>query len=709
MASNSPDVRMSDIDGIPIAPDSPQGNDLYPVDRDWVKIAFMVPDADIASSTDVKNRYWSSASSKFVDTRLGCNIGINPRAQWTRYSDIRVPGRLIGGNLREKRNEVSISNVSGNYGIGRAYSEMIDDPSQRIFMRFGVPQFNSLTTFLFRAFDREEIIMARTGRAPTAWYDLGKIVGTAILAIAAPLLTVAIGVGKAINWLMGRQTSKFFTLKPAMHMYWNMVNLLVNNHAVNTGIFARVLSDDTQQGLGKPYKIDEEQMGMISALMPDIFNPKGYIDVYALANKAQRIANALFMSDFAHLNNGTATDFLGYLKRDATGKGTHSTWISNSNNKPSLGAFFNEVFMAGDYFTEDGQDAKQELDPRVDTEASEPGAQKKEGGYIDSLKKYADAEFRDGSQFAVFRVDYTGSVSESFANSVGESEISQKLNGISNQFKEARFSLADGNILGDTIRDLVGAATNLMLGALDGVTVGLAGLIPGLGGSGFIDIPKHWQSSSANLPRGSYKIKLISPYNNPISRMINIWIPFYMILAGAIPRSTGKQSYTSPFYCQLFDRGRLQSKLAMIESLNINRGTSNLGFDTSGQALAIDVTFNVVDLSSIMHMPMSSGSLGSIDMTMDEDNIASDYLNVLAGMDIYSQIYPLPQAQLRMTKLFLQAKQKATSPAFHAAVFKNSVTDGFLNDITFGLSAATYSAMSSLVRGSSLLEGDRTQ
>lgn len=688
----------------PIFPVRTVADDRAILDRDWAKTAFMVADLQMEDLTDVKNKYWSSASAKFTDARLGCNIGINPRPQWTRYSDIRVKGRI------RDRADVSISSTAGNFGMGRAYSEGIDDPAQKIYMRFGVPKFNSLVNYLLRAFDREMTIMARTGRAPTAWYEISKIVGTAITAINFPLLTITVETGKAVSWLMGRQTSKFFTIKPTMHYYWSTVNTLVNNHAVNTGIFKRVLTDDNEQQLGRPYKLDQDQMAEISAMMPDVFNGIGYFDVYALANKAQRIAHQQFMIDYQELNNGTATDFEGYLKRDNTGNGRHTTYVSTDTGTPTLAALFNKMLSFGDYYKsplvkgDESDVSVQEIDPRIDP-SNPKGGERTDKGYTDQFAKYADAEWRDGAEFAVFRVDYTGSVSEAFGNSTAESELSQKLNNISSQAREARFSFADGNIVGGAIQDVISAAGQVAMGALDGVTLGFSGLIPGLGGSGYVDIPKHWQSSSVTLPRGSYTISLISPYNNPISRMINIWIPFYMLLAAVVPRSTGKQSYTSPFYCQLYDRGRLQSRTAMIEQLQFQRGTSNLGFDLSGQALQIDVSMQVVDLSTIMHMPMSTGGLLETDLTMDDDNIAQDYLNVLAGLDLYSQVYPFPKAQLKLTKQLLKLKQKATSPAYHASLFKNSVEDGFINDITFGLSGLGSELLGAGVKGSSVVEG----
>ena len=146
------------------------------------------------------------------------------------------------------------------------------------------------------------------------------------------------------------------------------------------------------------------------------------------------------------------------------------------------------------------------------------------GEFFDDL----DAEFRDGSSFAAFRVDHTGSMQESFGTSVIESDLSQKLNGISSQIREARFSFAEGNImggLGGMVQGAVGAAMDVGKGLLDGATFGLSNILSGLAGSGFIDIPKHWQSSTATLPRANYTIQLVSPYNNPISQMMNIYIP----------------------------------------------------------------------------------------------------------------------------------------------------------------------------------------
>jgi hypothetical protein len=80
-----------------------------------------------------------------------------------------------------------------------------------------------------------------------------------------------------------------------------------------------------------------------------------------------------------------------------------------------------------------------------------------------------------------------------------------------------------------------------------------------------------------------------------------------MLLAGALPLATGAQSYTAPFICELYDRGRAQIRLGVIDSLQITRGTSNLSFDDNGNAMAIDVTFTVLDLSNLVYLPITQG------------------------------------------------------------------------------------------------------
>jgi hypothetical protein len=436
-------------------------------------------------------------------------------------------------------------------------------------------------------------------------------------------------------------------------------------------------------------------------MLPDVFRGQNYFDMFAMANRAQRVANKVFLEEDAKLNEGTATDYTGYLRKTMTGTGAHSTYISDSDGSSTLAAFINKVASFSSYFKSDDNNPRMESDPRIDPNSEDPKKEKKADA-LDDLSNYFDAEFRDGSQFATFKVSYTGPAQEAFGNSVMESEISSKLNSKSSDMRTMRFTTMDGNAAGEAVGAVAGAVKDVAMGALDGLTFGFSNILNVLGGSGYIDIPKHWQSSSATLNRTTYKMQLVSPYGNVFSRIQNLYIPLCMILAGALPLSAGAQAYTSPFLCQIFDRGRQQIKLGMIESVSITRGTTHLAFTRQGAALGIDISFNVVDLSSIMHMPVSSGSLFETDMALSEDNILSDYLAVLSNQDLHSQLYQMPKAKLKVAKTIV-GLGKLTSPAYWASFTHDSAVNGALNTLTLGASSAVVGIIEGANRGSDVI------
>lgn len=653
----------------------------FVLDQDWARSAFLVSDVKLTNKRDIQNRYWSSAAAKYTDTRLGGTIGINAKPQFTPYCDIREAGRMPG------RVPVSLTNTTGNHGMGGYYSEAIDDPSQTIFLTMGVPQYNSISNFISNAFNSELTSMARTGRGPSAWYTAGKVIGTVGVVTTFPFISAAVYIGKFALSLLARPSSKYYSMKPTMPMYWNVVNLLTNTWAVNRGLLPKILQSDEQQKQGKPFSIatDQGYLDMLNSLMPDVFTgshsngaSSNTFDVYAIANRAQRIANRMIQADFERLNKGGVDTALGYVEDNLAPRPLEKSWVSNDGKTPTLAAMLDRMIKLSTFFgKQEGETEKQELNPRIDAATGK----EQDPSYFSAFGDYFDAEFNDGSKFATFKVAHTGQVQESFGNAVSESEISQKLNGISSQIRSARFSFQDGNILGGALGGIVdstiGAVKDLAVGALDGVLMNNIGaMLTGMAGSGYVDIPKVWQSSSATLPRSTYTLELVAPYGNIISQAQNIYIPLFMLMAAALPLSTGKQSYTSPFLVQLFDRGRCQVQLGMIESLSISRGTSNLAYDTEGHCLGMEVTFTVVDLSSIMHMPVSTGSAGYL-ATMDEDNILVDYLAVLAGQDIFSQTQPLTKAKLNFAK-WINNKTAATSPAYISSVLHDSMTNGVL-------------------------------
>lgn len=628
-------------------------------DKNWVRQSFLV-NADDIEAIDDRNRFFTTAKFKHVDTTPGGNVVINPPPQFTDNADLTVSSVFTPAPRRGASAPPSV----GSRGIGRYYSEAIDDNSRVISMRFGVPQFNSLTTFFTGFYNSEAGTLARTGRSPSLFYRIGQAAGFIVPLLTLPLFLINL-VGNAVRWLDMRPSSKYYYLKPTMPLYWNAVTSIVNLIAVNKNIVPRLFDDgNTRNRLDDRYPFTAADMQTFSNLLPDIAMEGGGINVYAMATRGQRLARRMYkrMEEYYAnaakdpnfnkndalndiYNNGLkfdsarATDpsFQGYLDK----------WFAAAPSKPTAPK------AAAPAAGAQGAPAPAAT-PDMATETI-PQNEADLAGFFEFL----EAELDDGSQFVSFRVDAEGSTSESFSNQVGESEIASKLNSMSGASRSTNFSFAGGN-LGDglvagTIQAAMGAVKDVVAGVADGLSMsGLAAL----GGAAFVDIPKHWQSSTANLPRMNYTFSLVSPYGNKMSQLLNLYVPLAMILAAALPLSTGKQSYTSPFLVELYDRGRAQTRLGMIDSLSITRGITNLAFNNAGEPMGIDVSFSVIDLSSVMHMPIVQGfSLTNpLSSIFDDDNTFTDYMAVLGSLSLQEQVYTSERFKLAVTRQMTNMK-----------------------------------------------------
>ena len=628
-------------------------------DANWVRQSFLVR-ADQIDETDLRNRTFTAARFSFVDTTPGGNIVINPPPQFTRNADPKVDSIFI-----PKQTAGRVVPSSGPRGIGRYYHEAFDNNKRLISMRFGVPEFNSLTTFFTGFYNSDSGTLARTGRNQGALYHLAKAATFIVPLISWPVLLFSL-VGNAWRYLTMKPSSKYYYLGARMPMYWASVQSIVNSIAVNKGVVPRFMDDDTKQKIGDDrYPFTQQDLQRFSALMPDIMSPGGGIDVYAIANKGQRNARRVYKAmeekykaaaspaDVSNILNQVAVEGLGE--------------DNGGNIKPSYERYMDAWFRSKVAEPKSpSQDSGSSTDangnpvtptPSAADMGTETAPQKESD--VAGWFEFLEAELDDGSSFVSFRVDAEGPMQESFSNSVGESEIASKFNSMSGESRSTQFNFAGGNIddgiLGKMVGGVMGAAGSVLAGVRDGLQ--LSGLAA-LGGSAFADIPKTWQNSTAQLPRMNYSFTLVSPYGNKVSQMFNLYVPLAMILAAALPLSTGKQSYTSPFILELYDRGRAQTRLGMIDSLSISRGTSNLAFTRDGEPLAIEVQFSVVDMSSIVHMPVSQGfSLGNPTAgVFDDDTSFTDYMSVLGSLSLQEQIYTGERLKTALTRLSTEFK-----------------------------------------------------
>ena len=612
-------------------------------DTDWIKESVSIHDTSLGGIDGIK-RFVSSADLQFEDTTLGGNFVINPRPQFTRYADTRSVGVLQG------RQKVTVAASTGNHGMGIYYQEAFNSTQQTIHMRFGVPEFNSLVSFFTSFYDGETAMYAKSGRlSQQLGYHIGKALGLVANFVFLPLLAVhAIGVG--LRFFMRKPASKYYYLKPTMTNYWTAVTTIVNQIAVYKGMLPNGSKDDgPYDSTQNQAVIDEAGMNAMRKLMPTLYSETGFIDIYKIANRAQRIRNQVDLKLAALARDMTYEDFQQYasdfagrkieLGRGRTLYDAVKDWSAAKNGQQTDAT---KSSLDKHIRTPD--------DPKSTELAKEP----------DGLYDHFEAEFMDGSQFATFRVEYGGPVQESWSSSTVESDISSKFNQLSAQGRAASFSFANGNIDGGPLSAITGLINGVATGLADALHIsGIASLA----GAAFVDIPQHWDNSAVNLPQMSYTMKLISPYGNAMSQMMDLYIPMAMLLAGALPISTGKQSYASPFLLELYDQGRAQTRLGIIDSLTFVRGTSNLGFNRNKQFMSVDVSFSVKDLSSVMHMPLSSGfSLNPLKGVFDEDTVYSDYLHVLSNATLGQNIYPMRKLRENLNVKAMSVRA-LTSPA----------------------------------------------
>jgi hypothetical protein len=504
---------------------------------------------------------------------------------------------------------------------------------------------------------------------------------------------------------MNQSPSKFYYLKPAMPVYWTTVTNMVNQIGTNMGLISyidtrqsgSVLSGSKESGnfpgnkdkTAAPYgtQLPGNIPGIIANYLPDgLIRPDGLIDVKKIACRAKIletkyhsiVASVLGNSnasntDFSNLMQQSLQQVRGELTSQKDGDSLESYLLrhitaafygSAPDSSPTSGsleaATADPVSPASTATQQPKNTGSEELDLRTAAITKNKFTLDSVAGFADQVLTYFVANLSDGSEWASFRVDYTGPQNESFGNNTSESALANKINSMSSSARSVRFDSADGNLIPglgavvDGLKDIVGGIADVL--HIDGIAA--------FAGSCFVDIPKHWDSSYSNLTKSNYTMTLISPYGNPVSQMFNIWIPLCMLLSGALPLSTGKQSHTSPFLCELHDRGRMMTRLGIIDNITITRGTSNIGFNQQGHALAVDVSFSVTDLSTIMAVPAmpSFNVLNPLAGIFDADNVFSDYLMTLASLPLPDVIYRFPMLKYQINKRIADYKA-ALSPA----------------------------------------------
>lgn len=728
-----------------------QSSDFQIVDAQWVSSRFMTPTKDLGSH-NISNRFFSSAGWKFSSTRLGHHVAINPRPQFTRFADIRGNHEIYFPDTSSARyygaykgkytvNMLSPtgtgSSLHSSLGMGRYYSESLDDNATVVYMQFGIPKFNSLIDFFTRAITFEDSYIARHGRMPIG-FTFGQIVGGFLAFRAFPILSTLTFIARRINDFVFAGPFKYYYMEPAMHVYWGTVNTIVSEIASELNILPSMMDSKAQpkiNQIGMPTRVDFGLLQDWAAYLPGTINPNsGYIDIFNIATMSQQVASELEKQKKATFDEWekNGIDKTGFVTSENIPGGALPEKVAPIFTKLSAMFRFEDLLrnlVQGDP-TDDEQknihSFKNRIDPTTNTTKEESEYYKETEPYTDkspeetknesksdkftgtnnlsrikkndgeedpmlsgfysvtsswfernvvNSAKVFDAALRDGGGYAVFMVDYQGSLSDSFSNSVSDIETAGALKSLSQGARSVKFNVAGGNLV-QGMTTALDAVKGFAMGALDSITMGLGNVLATAFGDGYVDLPKKWDDSSMSLPTVTYKMSLISPYGNVISQMQNIYIPLAMILAGALPLRAGESSYTSPFLCSLFNKGAQNIKMGMITSLNIERGVTNLPYNRNKKVLSVDVSFTVTDFSTMATAPINSSIFKIFSARLMDDNPFSIYLSTLCSRDLYTDKYFTHNKVKRMARMRVALEQSLNPNSF---AFYMGETGGFLN------------------------------
>ena len=167
-------------------------------------------------------------------------------------------------------------------------------------------------------------------------------------------------------------------------------------------------------------------------------------------------------------------------------------------------------------------------------------------------------------------------------------------------------------------------------------------------------------------------------------------VPLALLLAGALPRAAGKNSYMSPFLCRVYCKGLFSVPLGLIESISIKRGSSEFGWTYNNLPTCVDVSISIKDLSPAMYMTITDNTIISdiVDKGLSSiygpGNSFNEYLLTLAGVGMFERLSVASQIKRKITLLSHTLRNKYTNSNYWAM----AAGDTIIPRIIANLSAA---------------------
>lgn len=248
-------------------------------------------------------------------------------------------------------------------------------------------------------------------------------------------------------------------------------------------------------------------------------------------------------------------------------------------------------------------------------------------------KKIADTAGYDmvNNFFTAYYLDTGSSYSDSINNNTGESQLASKLKAVNAAVREGKFlfgaqwdTSADPNLTSiERYKENIGAGFGTGGSLIENAfKTTLAG--------GQMLFPDIWQDSQFSKDY-SLSIKLSSPYGDPYSIFVHIFIPLAHLLALVLPRQITGQGYEGPFIVKAYCRGLFSCDLGMCTGISVQRTMDSLTID--GLPTEVVVNLNLKDLYNTMLISMTNANQGIL---FGSNTGLIEYIYALSGVELYS-------------------------------------------------------------------------
>lgn len=251
-------------------------------------------------------------------------------------------------------------------------------------------------------------------------------------------------------------------------------------------------------------------------------------------------------------------------------------------------------------------------------------------GWFGTVYELLRDSFLGGMDSVTFRVEGgTGPVTDSMSNQTKQPEIAGIFNGAVSAVSDFRFNVSGGKTGVGMIDSFVDTIRDGVNGLADGTV--FAGPVMALFGNSKVHMPDYWTDSTSNLHTETFEVYCEANYGHPYAIATNILLPLALLAPFFTPVSSGGSTYTSPFLCHAFSKGRVVIKNGIVKNATLTFGEGPNGWTKNRQPLNMRVKLEIADLDNHFTIPTVR-----LKNALEVFNVAKTTRNYLGDIGAYN-------------------------------------------------------------------------